>query len=66
MISKPVAEKLNLNLDLPIVEILEIKQNKSFVAKKAKISNEEKKFLQKPQLHQFKFQIFQKLKKNKN
>ncbi len=43
LISKPVAEKLNLNLDLPIVEILEIKQNKSFVAKKAKISNEEKK-----------------------
>ena len=34
---------MNLNKDLPLVEILEIKKNKSFVAKKAKIFNEEKK-----------------------
>ena len=37
----------------PIVEILEIKKNKSFVAKKAKIFNEEKNFLQMLQLHLF-------------
>ena len=43
LITKPVAEKLNLNLQLPIIEIIEIKKNKSFVAKKAKIYNEEKK-----------------------
>ena len=43
MVSKKVAEKLNLRTDLPFVEILEIKKNKSFVAKKAKIFNEEKK-----------------------
>ena len=43
LITKPVAEKLDLNLQLPIIEITEIKKNKSFVAKKAKIYNEEKK-----------------------
>ena len=42
LITKPVAEKLDLNLRLPIIEITEIKKNKSFVAKKAKIYNEEK------------------------
>ena len=43
IITKPVAEKLNLNSDLPIVELTEIKKNKSFIAKKAKIYSEEKK-----------------------
>ena len=43
LISDEVAKKLNLNKDLPFVEILEIKKNKSFVAKKAKIYNEERK-----------------------
>ena len=42
LITKPVAEKLDLNLQLPIIEIIEIKKNKSFIAKKAKIYNEEK------------------------
>tara|TARA_B100000963_G_C22486542_1_gene607185 strand:+ start:155 stop:892 length:738 start_codon:yes stop_codon:yes gene_type:complete len=43
MITKPVAEKLNLNLDQPLVEIIEIKKNKSFIAKKTKIFKEEEK-----------------------
>ena len=43
LITKKVAEKLNLDKDLPLVEILEIKRNKSFIAKKAKIFNEERK-----------------------
>jgi hypothetical protein len=43
LITKSVAEKLNLNVDLPILEIIEIKKNKSFVADKAKMHNEEKK-----------------------
>ena len=47
LITKPVAEKLELNEDLPLLEILEIKKNKSFVAEKAKIYNEEKKLLSK-------------------
>ena len=43
LITKAVAEELNLNEKLPLVEILEIKKNKSFIAKKAKIFQEEKK-----------------------
>jgi len=43
LITKPVAEELNLSKKLPIVEITEIKKNKSFIAEKAKIFNEEKK-----------------------
>ena len=43
LITKPIAEKLNLNINLPILEIIEVKKNKSFVAKKATIFNEEKK-----------------------
>ena len=42
LITKPVAKKLNLNTDLPILEIMELKKNKSFIAEKAKIYNEEK------------------------
>ncbi len=43
LITEKVAKSLNLNLELPLVEILEIKKNESFVAKKAKIFKEEKK-----------------------
>ena len=43
LITTPVAEKLDIRVDLPILEIVEVKKNKSFVAKKAKIYNEEKK-----------------------
>ena len=43
LITKKVAEKLNIQSDLPLIEILEIKKNKSFIAKKAKIYSEEKK-----------------------
>ena len=43
LITKELAKNLNLNNEIPLVEILEIKKNKSFVAKKAKIFKEEKK-----------------------
>ena len=43
LITEPVMDELNLSKDLPIVEIIEIKRNESFVAEKAKIFNEEKK-----------------------
>ena len=43
LITKKVSEELNLDLKLPLIEVIEIKKNKSFVAKKAKIFNEEKK-----------------------
>ncbi len=42
MITRPVADKLNLQKELPFVEITEIKKNKSFVAKKTKIFKEER------------------------
>ena len=43
IITKPVAAKLNLQMDLPLVEVIEVKKNKSFVAKKTKIFKEEEK-----------------------
>ena len=42
LITNRVANDLSLDIDLPLVEIIEIKKNKSFIAKKAKIFNEEK------------------------
>ena len=41
LITKPVAKKLNLQKDSPLVEIIAVKKNKSFVAKKTKIFKEE-------------------------
>ncbi len=43
LITKSVAKKLDLDKELPILEIIEIKKNKSFIAEKAKIYSEEKK-----------------------
>jgi hypothetical protein len=43
LITEAVADKLNIDKELPLIEVLEIKKNKSFIAKKAKIYNEEKK-----------------------
>ena len=43
VITDRVASKLELDLDMPLVEIFEVKKNKSFVAKKTKIFKEEEK-----------------------
>tara|TARA_X000001036_G_C20642692_1_gene791796 strand:+ start:1042 stop:1776 length:735 start_codon:yes stop_codon:yes gene_type:complete len=43
LITKQVASELKLDIDLPLVEIFEVKKNKSFVAKKTKIFKEEEK-----------------------
>ena len=43
VITSAVADKLNIEKALPLVEVLEIRKNKSFVAEKAKIFQEEKK-----------------------
>ena len=45
LITEAVAEKLKLDKNLPILEIIEVKKNKSFIAKEAKTFNEEKNFL---------------------
>ena len=64
LITKPVAEKLNLDNNLPILEIIEIKKNKSFVAKKAKISSEEKKIPSKAPIASVQISNISKHKKN--
>lgn len=43
LITQPVAKKLDIDSYLPLVEVLEVRKNKSFIAKKAKIYTEEKK-----------------------
>ena len=43
VISDAVANKVNIDRGIPLIEVLEIRKNKSFVAKKAKIFQEEKK-----------------------
>tara|TARA_B100000963_G_C22469096_1_gene599266 strand:- start:75 stop:809 length:735 start_codon:yes stop_codon:yes gene_type:complete len=43
LITKPVADQLNLTKEFPLVEVVEVKKNKSFVAKKTKIYKEEEK-----------------------
>ena len=43
LITEKVARELELDSDLPLVEIFEVKKNKSFVAKKTKIFKEEEK-----------------------
>ena len=43
MITNQVAKKLNIDRQLPLIEVLEIRKNKSFVVEKAKIFQEEKK-----------------------
>ncbi len=43
LITEPVANKLNLDFNQPFIELIEVKKNKSFIAKKSKIYQEEKK-----------------------
>ena len=43
LITEAVAQKLKLDINLPILEIIELKKNKSFIAKEAKTFTEEKK-----------------------
>jgi len=42
MISQQVANELNINTEFPYIELLEIKKNKTFIAKKATTHNDEK------------------------
>jgi hypothetical protein len=52
VISKSIAEELELSFELPFVEINEIKSNKSFIAKKAITQFEEKKIANKAPINQ--------------
>ncbi len=64
LITKPLAEKLNINPEIPLVEIIEIKKNKSFIAEKAKIFNEEKKISSNAPVTSVKISNISKNKKN--
>ena len=66
LITEAVADKLNLNKNLPILEIVEVKKNKSFVAKEAKTFNEEKKISSKAPVENIKISNISKEKSKKN
>ena len=65
LITKPIMDELQLSADLPILEILEIKKNKLFVAEKAKIYSEEKKISSKAPVTSVKISNISKDKKKK-
>ena len=54
ILSKKVADKLELNREMPFVEVTERKKNKSFVAKIATTHTEEKKVKNKAPITQVK------------
>ena len=66
LITKAAADKLELNMKLPIIEIHEVKKNKSFIAKEAKTFNEEKKISSKAPVTSIKISNISKNKKRKN
>ena len=66
LITKAVASKLKLNNELPLIEIIEIKKNKSFIAEKAKIYQEEKKISVKAPIMSVKIANISKKKHNNN
>ena len=66
LITKKVAEKLGIQSDFPLIEILEIKKNKSFIAKKAKIYSEEKKISSNAPVTSVQISNISKNKKNKS
>ena len=66
LITKKVAEKLGIQSNFPLIEILEIKKNKSFIAKKAKIYSEEKKISSNAPVTSVQISNISKNKKNKS
>ena len=68
LITERVMSELGLNSELPILEIIELKKNKSFIAEKAKVFNEEKKIPSNAPVTSVKISNISKnkIKKNKN
>ena len=66
LVTEVVAEKLKLDKNLPILEIVEVKKNKSFVAKEAKTFNEEKKISSKAPVENIQISNISKVKSRKN
>ena len=66
LITEAVAQKLKLDKNLPILEIVEVKKNKSFIAKEAKTFNEEKKISSKAPVENIQISNISKEKSQKN
>jgi len=66
LITEAVAKKLKLDKNLPILEIVEVKKNKSFIAKEAKTFNEEKKIFSKAPVENIQISNISKDKINKS
>lgn len=66
LITEAVAEKLKLDKNLPILEIVEVKKNISFIAKEAKTFNEEKKISSKAPVENIQISNISKIKSKKN
>ena len=63
LISKSIAEELNLSMEFPFIEVNEIKSNKSFVAKKAITDLEEKTIANKAPVEKININNISKVKK---
>jgi len=57
VITKRIANELELNLEDPYIEILEIKKNKTFIAKESNIFDEEKKVAEKAPVDEIKVNV---------
>jgi hypothetical protein len=66
LISNNLADKLNLNISFPYIEISEIKKNKTFIAKKAITENIEKKIANKAPITKININNLSKTQKLKN
>tara|TARA_B100000575_G_scaffold286418_1_gene283165 strand:- start:427 stop:1164 length:738 start_codon:yes stop_codon:yes gene_type:complete len=66
LITEAVAKKLELDKNLPILEIVEVKKNKSFIAKEAKTFNEEKKISTKAPVENIQISNISRQKNKKN
>ena len=66
VITKKVSEELGLNSEFPFLEVRQRVKNKSFVAKKAEMFNEEKKVFDKAPVTKIKIDNISKAKNKKN
>ena len=66
VISNRIAKEIDLNLNEPYIEIIEILHNSSFVAKKAKTFDEEKKVAEKVPVDSIKIDNLSTVKKKRN
>ncbi len=66
LITHPVAKKINLNKEFPLVEVTEVKKNKSFVVEKTKVYKEEERIHSNAPVETVQINNISKNKKTKN